>query len=61
MTRVGAIRQRGVALLTAMLIVTLVAIIGAGMLSQMNLALHRSGNIWQSEQAWWYAVGRIVL
>ena len=49
--------QRGVALLTAMLIVSLVAIIGAGMLSQMNLALHRSGNIWQSEQAWWYAVG----
>lgn len=49
--------QRGVALLTAMLIVSLVAIIGAAMLSQMNLALHRSGNIWQSEQAWWYAVG----
>jgi len=49
--------QRGVALITAMLIVSLVAIIGAGMLSQMNLALHRSGNIWQSEQAWWYAVG----
>ncbi|MES1933431.1 general secretion pathway protein K [Salinisphaera shabanensis T35B1] len=57
MTGVGAIRQHGVALLTAMLIVALVAIIGAGMLSQMNLALHRSGNIWQSEQAWWYAVG----
>ena len=50
-------KQRGVALITAMLIVALVAIIGAGMLSQMNLALHRSGNIWQSEQAWWYAVG----
>ena len=50
-------QQRGVALLTAMLIVALVTIIGAGMLSQMNLALHRSGNIWQSEQAWWYAVG----
>lgn len=49
--------ERGVALLTAMLIIALVAIIGTGMLSQMNLALHRSGNIWQSEQAWWYAVG----
>ena len=57
MKGVDATPQRGVALLTAMLIVTLVAIIGAGMLSQMNLALHRSGNIWQSEQAWWYAVG----
>lgn len=57
MNRAGPKVQRGVALLTAMLIVSLVAIIGAGMLSQMNLALHRSGNIWQSEQAWWYAVG----
>jgi general secretion pathway protein K len=52
-----AARQRGVALLTAMLVVTLVTIIGAGMLSHMNLAAHRSGNLWLSEQAWWYAVG----
>ncbi len=50
-------RQRGVALITAMLVVALAAITGAAMLSQMNIALHRSGNIWQSEQAWWYAVG----
>lgn len=50
-------RQRGVALLTALLIVALVTIIGAGMLSHMNLAAHRSGNLWLSEQAWWYAVG----
>lgn len=50
-------RQRGVALVTALVIVFLVTVISAGMLSQMNLALHRSGNIWQSEQAWWYAVG----
>ena len=57
MTRLRRQAQRGVALLTAMLIIALVGIIGAGMLSQMNLALHRSGNIWQSEQAWWYAVG----
>ncbi|WP_348767492.1 type II secretion system minor pseudopilin GspK [uncultured Salinisphaera sp.] len=57
MTIVHRHNQGGVALLTAMLIVALVGIIGAGMLSQMNLALHRSGNIWQSEQAWWYAVG----
>lgn len=50
-------REQGVALLTAMLIIALVAIIGTGMLSTINLALHRSGNIWESEQAWWYAVG----
>lgn len=49
--------QHGVALLTAMLIIALVAIIGTAMLSEMNLALHRSGNIWESEQAWWYAIG----
>lgn len=57
MTSARRQRERGVALLTAMLIVALAAIIGAGLLSQMNLALHRSANIWQSEQAWWYAVG----
>lgn len=50
-------QQRGVALITAMLIVALAAVIGASMLTQMNLALHRSGYIWHSEQAWWYAVG----
>lgn len=50
-------RQRGVALLTAILVVALVAIVGATMLDRMNLAAHRSGNLWLSEQAWWYAVG----
>lgn len=49
--------ERGVALITAMLILALAAVIGASLLTQMNLALHRSGYIWQSEQAWWYAVG----
>lgn len=50
-------RQTGVALITAMLIVALAAVIGAGMLTQMNLALHRSGYIWHSEQAMWYGIG----
>lgn len=50
-------RQRGVALLTAMLIVAIVAIAGSTMLTQMNFAMHRSGNIWLDEQAWWYGVG----
>ncbi|MGB7755642.1 MAG: type II secretion system minor pseudopilin GspK [Salinisphaera sp.] len=50
-------RQRGVALLTAMLIVALAAIISAAMISRMTLAMHRSGNIWNAEQAWWYGVG----
>lgn len=50
-------RQRGVALLTALLVVTLIAIIGAGMLDRMNLAAHRSSNLWLIDQAGWYAAG----
>ncbi|KEZ79031.1 type II secretion system minor pseudopilin GspK [Salinisphaera hydrothermalis] len=49
--------QRGIALLTAMLIVALAAIISAAMISRMTLAMHRSGNIWNAEQAWWYGIG----
>jgi len=50
-------RQRGVALLTAMLIMALTAIITTNMIAQMNISLHRSGNVWNSQQAWWYGVG----
>lgn len=50
-------RQRGVALLTAMLILAVVAIAGSSMLTRMNFAIHRSGNIWLDQSAWWYAVG----
>lgn len=50
-------RQRGVALLTAMLILAVVAIAGSAMLTRMNYAVHRSGNIWLDQNAWWYAVG----
>lgn len=50
-------RQRGVALLTAMLIMAITAIITTNMVADMNIALHRSGNIWNSQQAWWYGVG----
>lgn len=49
--------QKGVALLTALLIVALVSIIGASMITRMNISVHRSGNLWQDEQAWWYVVG----
>lgn len=50
-------RQQGVALLTAMLILALVAIAGSAMLTHMNFAVHRSGNIWLAQKAWWYAIG----
>ncbi|MDN5939231.1 MAG: type II secretion system minor pseudopilin GspK [Salinisphaera sp.] len=49
--------QRGVALLTALLIVALVATLGVGMLTHMNFALHRGGNLWLSQQALQYARG----
>lgn len=49
--------QRGVALLTAMLIVALAAIISTRMIADMNLALQRSGNIWNAQQNWWYGIG----
>ena len=50
-------RQRGVALITALLMVALVTIIAAGLVTRMNVAAHRSGNLWQDEQAWWYVIG----
>lgn len=50
-------QQRGVALLTAMLILAIVAVAGSAMLTRMNFAVHRSGNLWHDQQAWWYAVG----
>ncbi|MDT0618673.1 type II secretion system minor pseudopilin GspK [Salinisphaera sp. P385] len=50
-------RQRGVALLTALMVVALVAMLGAGMLTRMNIAMHRGGNLWLDQQALWYAVG----
>ena len=50
-------KQRGVALITALLMVALVAIIGAGLVTRMNVAAHRAGNLWTNEQAWWYMIG----
>lgn len=50
-------RQRGVALITAMLIAALASIITSGMMATQNVSIHRSGNLFLGEQAWWYAVG----
>ncbi|SEQ65861.1 general secretion pathway protein K [Solimonas aquatica] len=50
-------RQQGVALITAMLVVALAAIAATALLSSANLALHRTQNLQESEQAWWYAEG----
>lgn len=40
-----------------MLIVAVVAIAGGTMLTRMNFAMHRSGNMWLDQKAWWYGVG----
>lgn len=50
-------RQRGVALITAIMIVALAAIAAAAMLSSSNLAVHRTQNLQESEIAWWYVDG----
>lgn len=50
-------KQKGVALITAILIVTLAAIAAAAILSSANLAIHRTQNLQESELAWWYVDG----
>lgn len=49
--------QQGVALITAVLVVALATIAATAILSSTNLAVHRTQNLQESEQAWWYAGG----
>lgn len=55
--RAGKSRQRGVALITAILVVALASVAAAAMLTADNIAISRSSNILQSEAASWYAAG----
>jgi general secretion pathway protein K len=50
-------RQRGVALITAVLVVALASIASAAMLVSSNLAIHRTTTLIDTERAWWYASG----
>jgi len=50
-------RQRGVALITALLVVALASIAAAAVLSSSSMAIHRTGNLLDSEKGWWYADG----
>ena len=50
-------RQSGIALITAILVVALASIAAAAILSAANIAIHRAGNLQDSEKAWWYADG----
>jgi general secretion pathway protein K len=49
--------QRGVALITAILVVALASVAAAAMMTADNIALQRSANIFQNEAASWYATG----
>ncbi|ALO36080.1 general secretion pathway protein GspK [Colwellia sp. MT41] len=49
--------QRGVALITVMLIVALCSIIAAQMTTRLHTQMQRSTNISYNQQAYWYALG----
>ncbi|MEO5702996.1 MAG: type II secretion system minor pseudopilin GspK [Gammaproteobacteria bacterium] len=50
-------QARGVALLTALLVVAIVAIIAVGMASRQQLDIRRTGNVFDGDQAYLYALG----
>lgn len=49
--------QRGVALITALLITAIVAVLAVGMASRQQLDIRRTGNIFDSGQTYLYALG----
>lgn len=49
--------QRGVALITVLLVVALVTLVGAGLIARQQLAIRSSGNLLVHSQAWHYALG----
>ena len=50
-------RGRGVALITALLVVALAALAATALLSSASLAIHRTAALRDSEQGWWIARG----
>lgn len=49
--------ESGVALITALLVVALATVAAVAMLSDQNIAIRRTENLQQAQQAWWYALG----
>ncbi len=49
--------QRGIALITAVLITALISIIAVAMISEQQLDIRRTGNILDRAQAWQFALG----
>ncbi len=50
-------KQSGVALITVMLIVALIAILATQMTARLQLQMQRTSNIGSNQQAYWYAMG----
>jgi general secretion pathway protein K len=50
-------KQKGVALITVMLIVALCAVIASQMTARLQMQVQRSANISFNQQAYWYAMG----
>lgn len=53
----GCHSQRGVALLTAMLVVALATIVAVSMMRARQMHIHRASNVIHGAQAWQYALG----
>jgi general secretion pathway protein K len=49
--------QKGVALITVMLIVALIAVLATQMTARLQLQMQRTTNIGSNQQAYWYAMG----
>lgn len=50
-------RRRGIALLTAILVVAVASLAATAVLGSSNLSIHRTAALRDSEQAWWIATG----
>lgn len=57
MMRTPPRRQRGIALITALLVVSLATIAAAALLASGSISLHRTATMLETEKAWWYADG----
>lgn len=51
------LKQKGVALITVMLIVALCAVIASQMIARLQVQMQRSANVAFNQQAYWYAMG----
>ncbi|MEK1941287.1 MAG: type II secretion system minor pseudopilin GspK [Pseudomonas sp.] len=51
------IRQRGVALITVLLVVAVVTVVCAGMIARQQVSIRSSANLLDVRQAWQYALG----